>query len=79
MATVFEQLRRAASTQMRWSTLAHKEGRYNAQQAARDRTMGNDVLAQFHENEAKIDQVFSDYRRSNAEAMKETLRQLRGH
>ena len=52
---IADQRHRVAKIQRTWAKLAFNDEQYNLQQAARDRTMGNNILAEMHEHEAEID------------------------
>jgi hypothetical protein len=63
---VQDQQKRAAQIQRTWAKLAFNDEEYNLKQAARDRSMGNNVLAEMHEHEAAIDRYWGNRRLKSA-------------
>jgi hypothetical protein len=57
-----DQHKRVAKTERAWATEALKDAQYNKQQAKRDLSMGNIVLAHMHQREAGWDTMWMNRR-----------------
>lgn len=71
-----KQLKRIASVEGRWSTLAAQEGRGNLKTARYMRKTGKHLLADFYYKEAVADFAWAKKRRAVANAAKATVKRL---